>query len=65
MKKLKKIERKLTPDDPDVLAYRSGQEVIAREYYVLRNDVFDFLGVFNSTPAQHTQFADLHLTHEE
>lgn len=65
MKKLKKTEKKLVPKGPDLSMYRSGQETIAREYYILRDDVFDFLGVFNASASQHTNFADLQLSNEK
>lgn len=42
MKKLKKAEKELIPKVPDMFIYRSGQETIAREYHILRDDVFGF-----------------------
>lgn len=50
MKKLKKAEKELIPKVPDMFIYRSGQETIAREYHILRDDVFGFLGFL--TPLQ-------------
>lgn len=64
MKKLKKIEKRLT-NGPNLSIYSSSPKKVSREYFVLRKDVFDFLGIFNSTNAEHKKFAELQLTNED
>lgn len=64
MKKLKKNEKSVILNGPDLSAYKAKGEAIAREYFVLRDDVFEFLGVF-TTASQHATLANLQLTNED